>query len=724
MSNRCFRVSLIATAVALAYLPPLVSPPKVLATELTALAEAQSSRDGELTPSSTYLHRSSRFLTPADPQSQTPQRLELSPQERNLHDNELMLLGQLGGLTLQSADRNTNPLQISMRSATQGLGVMQDRVYFSPAPYSAPQLQLLPNPLLQQSVSISPLADGASGGQGSFGTLDYQTLTISQPQSVAGVMFEGAAEGDAHAGMHWGVKQQQYGMVLAADHRRNLADDDVTYGAAADSQTTDLLFKVNAESLVGARSPQFTEFSYQFYDDDSYRSPIGLTASDWLSGQQPGYSATASDKHDGQRHKYQLAHHLLQGNRRVITDFYYQSYEQQVSQLSQFNGQPIDNDVLAAIAQFDKQPEAAGSQLTTLNQDNDYSAFGVQTQSINQYGQHQVTYRLRYHTDKAQMRVAEQARFWQADRSIVSGERGQPLAYRDEASAFTSTIDSRLRWQDLQIMLALTYEDVEVSRQPELAEQGLELVDFSDSDWLPQLGVAYQMRDWRLSADIRRAWSAASAGNAKQEAQASLHYQLKLQYEREAVTAQLTAYQQEFDNLHVDCAAYSQCTDSRLLTQENIADVHTYGVELGIGYRAQLSQLQFPLSVNYQYVNAQHQSANCTAFLGCVSAGEALSWLPEQQWQLNAGLSFGHQDINLRALYQSERDFTPLGAAFAPIPAGWRVDLVANYAITEQHGLYVRIENMLDESLVTTASNSGIHLANGRISYLGYQWHF
>ncbi|MGL5360905.1 MAG: TonB-dependent receptor domain-containing protein, partial [Shewanella sp.] len=472
-------------------------------------------------------------------------------------------------------------------------------------------LQLLPNLWLQQQLSLSPIPGSTSGGQGSFGSLDYQTLTINQGQGAGGFMFEGAPEGDAQAGMYWGAKQQQYGMVLAADHRRNLTDEYLTYGAPADSQSTDLLFKVNAQSLFGARNPQFTEFTYQFYDDDSYRSPLGLSASDWFSGQALGYSAAATDKHQGRRHKYQLSHQLLQADRRVITDFYYQSYEQQLSQLSQFNGQPIDNEVLAAIARFDKAPSAAGSELSALSQDNEYSAFGVQTQSINQYGPHQVTYLLRYHTDKAQMRLAQSALYWQEDRRIIAGGSTEPLAYRDDATAFTSAIDSRLRWQALEFKLGLTYEDVDVQRKPALTDPtnlaaDLAAADFSDSDWLPQLGVEYQMQDWRLSADIRRAWSAASAANAKQEAQASLHYQLKLQYERDALSGQLTAYQQDFDNLHVDCARYGHCRDGQVLTQENIADVQTFGVELALGYTPTWGALQFPISVNYQYLNAQH----------------------------------------------------------------------------------------------------------------------
>lgn len=63
-----------------------------------------------------------------------------------------------------------------------------------------------------------------------------------------------------------------------------------------------------------------------------------------------------------------------------------------------------------------------------------------------------------------------------------------------------------------------------VNREVKQAFAGLDEADFSDSDWMPQLGVLYDAGDWRFSTDIRRAWTAASAGNTTQEAQVSLHY--------------------------------------------------------------------------------------------------------------------------------------------------------------------------------------------------------
>ena len=654
--------------------------------------------------------------------SQTLDLIELNNQYHSSDDG--MQLSYLNSLTLQRGDHSGNTANISMRSASQGVAVMQDRVYFSPAPYSAPQLQLLPNLLLQQNVTSTPLANISVGGQGAFGVVSYQSLDIEDRPQSGRFTVEGSTESDVNAGMNWGLKQKEYGVLLAANYAKEQGDANFLNGSDADRKKTDLLFKVNAASLLGARSPQQTEFTYQFIDDDSYRSQLGVTAADWQQDPLLLYSATAQDKHKGRQHKYQLSHQVDLSGSKVFSDFYYQSYSQQLNQLGLFNGQEIDAATLSSISAFDRNPSANGGDLNLLVQDNDYSAFGAQTQAINQYGEHQIIYSARYHTDKAEMRFGEQTALWQADRSIVSDESSAVLAYTDDATALTSAVDSLWRLLGMQIKLGLTYEHVSVNREVNQAVAGLDEADFSDSDWMPQFGVLYDAGDWRFSTDIRRAWTAASAGNSTQEAQVSLHYQVSAQYAREGIKADLRAYVQEFDNMHVDCDSYSMCADARLFTQENIPDVLSYGVELGFGYRWRLGEFELPLGLNYQYLSAEYQSNTCTDIQGCVLEGDRLAWLPEHQLQLSAGIDYGEYQLNLEAAYQSERNFSQFGSELQQVSDQWRVDLAANYDFDKHHRLYIRVENLLDESLVTTASNSGIRTENGRISYLGYQWRF
>ncbi len=184
------------------------------------------------------------------------QMLELNKLNDTFHSTSNRLaLGQLTALTVLPADLSGNPASISMRSATQGIAVLQDRVYFSPAPYSAPQLQLLPNLLQQQSVTATPMANMAVGGQGAFGVVSYQTLPVAEQTENSKATLEGNTDSDYSVDMNWGVKQKEYGMILAVNYADNSGADHLINGQDTDHPTTDILFKINAASLLGARSP-------------------------------------------------------------------------------------------------------------------------------------------------------------------------------------------------------------------------------------------------------------------------------------------------------------------------------------------------------------------------------------------------------------------------------------------------------------------------------------
>lgn len=653
-------------------------------------------------------------------------------------DDEALALSRLAGLTLLSADRNGNPASLSVRAASQGVAILQDRVYVSPAPYSAPQLQLLPNILQQQSVRLLPMGEARLGGQGAFGVVDFDSFAVPTATPSTGrsrhgassnqsgrVLLEGGSESDMNLGLVWGMHENEMGMLVAANHARSQGDTEFINGSDAEQTSTDLLFKINATSLLGARNPQTTEFSYQYHNDDGYRSFVGLTDEDWQAQPQHLYSASAADNHEGNQHKYKLSHEVRLGRTdNVLTDFYYQSYSQQSASLNRFEGAELTPLVLASLAAFERQPVAEGAELGALLQNNDFSAFGAQSEAISQYGAHQVSYSARYHTDKAEMRMAQRQSVWQQDLSLNAIGTLPEAAYTDEATALTAAIDSQLNWDLLQLKLALTYETVDVSREVELAAADLQNVDFSDSSWMPTVGFALRFDDWRVSVDALQAWSAASAGNAEQSAQESQRYQVAVQYSAVGINAQFTAYLQDFDNMHVNCDAYSSCLDARLWQQENIADVDIQGLEVSFDYQWQWGQVTMPLALNYHVLDAKYQQSHCTDIQGCVVAGDKLAWMPETQLQLSAGMQYDAFGINANAFYQSTRQFKLLGEQGYFAEAQWRLELSANYRIRPEHEIYFRIENLLDEPLIATAANSGIRTENGRNSYLGYQWRF
>ncbi|PKI08077.1 TonB-dependent receptor, partial [Shewanella sp. 11B5] len=454
----------------------------------------------------------------------------------------------LTGATVLPTGPNQD-ITITHAGATDGVAILQDGIFFSPAPYSGQHLVLQPNLMHQQKVSFSSMTSVTESSQAAFGKLDYQSVQISPQKYATDVNVEGSDNNAINGGAVLSGTSKQNGMLLAVDYQS--ASDDVGYRVArdADSIQKDILFKIAADSLPGARNQQTTEFSYQYSSREADRGALGLTSVDFSVNPTQLYSAASTDNTEGERQRYVLAHQLIMSSTSTMaTDFYYQTYSQQSQEMQFVDGEQINNALLSRIAMFETTPTTDGMNLGALTQNNDFSGFGMQTKGVSMYGQHQVTYSARYHTDKAEMRLGQREWSWNNDLSLTpTTDDEYALTYTDDASAFSSAVDTKLNYGQWSINLGLGYEHVSVSRELGDVNTSLNAADFSDDGWSPSIEVAYQSGPWLAALQAKQAWTAASAGNIEQTAQEALQYQLALSYQQDALSIAMTAYMHDYD---------------------------------------------------------------------------------------------------------------------------------------------------------------------------------
>jgi Fe(3+) dicitrate transport protein len=615
---------------------------------------------------------------------------------------------------------------ITHAGAMNGVAILQDGIFFSPAPYSGQHLVLQPNLQQQQKVSFSGMTSVAESSQAAFGKLDYQSVQISPKKYATDVNLQSSDNNAINGGVVLSGTTKQNGMLLALDYQS--ASDDVGYRAPRDADATqkDILFKIAADSLPGARSKQTTEFSYQYSSQDIEQGTMGLTAADFALNPTQLYSAASIDSIEGERQRYVLAHKvILSSTSTMATDFYYQTYSQQSQNMRFVDGEQIDSASLSSIAMFEAAPIADGMNLGSLTQNNDFAGFGVQSKGVSMYGQHQVTYSARYHTDKAEMRLGQREWLWGNDLMLTQTAGDEyALTYIDDASAFSSAVDTKLHYGQWSINLGLGYEHVSVSRKLDDTDSSINAVDFSDDGWSPSIEVAYQAGAWSAALQAKQAWTAASAGNTEQTAQEALQYQLTLQYQQDALSIAISGYMDDYDNQHVSCMWGMVCGYEQMSQQQNINDVSVVGTDLSIAYGLTFDHFAIPFNAKYQYTQAETDNADCNDLMGCFTANSQLPWAPEQQLTLSTGVVYGAVSIMAQALYQSELGYQASLANNRIIDSQWKVDLAATYRLTEQHELYVRVENLLDQELVANNTTMGLQGQSEMTTYFGYQGHF
>jgi Fe(3+) dicitrate transport protein len=633
-------------------------------------------------------------------------------------------LGLTGATVLPNGPHQD--VTITHAGATDGVAILQDGIFFSPAPYSGQHLVLQPNLLHQQKVSFSSMTSVTESSQAAFGKLDYQSVQISPQKYATDINVEGSDNNAINGGVVLSGTSKQNGMLLAVDYQS--AADDVGYRVARDADTTqkDILFKIAADSLPGARNEQMTEFSYQYSSQEADRGTLGLTSVDFSVNPTQLYSAASTDNTEGERQRYVLAHKLIMSSTSTMaTDFYYQTYSQQSQAMQFVDGEQINSALLSRIAMFEATPTADGMNLGSLTQNNDFAGFGMQTKGVSMYGQHQVTYSARYHTDKAEMRLGQRDWSWNNDLSLTpTTDDEYALTYTDDASAFSSAVDTKLNYGQWSINLGLGYEHVSVSRELGDVNTSLNAADFSDDGWSPSIEVAYQSGPWLAALQAKQAWTAASAGNIEQTAQEALQYQLALSYQQDALSIAMTAYMHDYDNQHVSCMQGMICDYEQISLQENIKDVSVVGADLSIAYGLTFDHFSIPFKAKYQYTQAETDSANCNELMACFAANSQLPWVPEQQLALSSGVVYGDMSVMAQALYQSELGYQGGFTNERAIDSQWKVDIAATYRLTEQHELYLRVENLLDEELVANSTAMGFQAQSEMTTYFGYQGHF
>ncbi|WP_137226184.1 TonB-dependent receptor [Shewanella sp. MEBiC00475] len=635
-----------------------------------------------------------------------------------------IVLGLAGATILPPAPHQD--VTITHAGATDGVAILQDGVFFSPAPYSGTQLVLQPNLKQQQKVSFTGMTSVTESSQAAFGKLDYQSVQISPNKYATDINLEGSDNSAINGGVIVSGTTKQNGMLLALDYQS--ASDDVGYRVPRDADATqkDILFKIAAESLPGARNQQTTEFSYQYSSQDVDRGTLGLTSVDFALNPTQLYSAASTDNIEDERQRYVLAHKvILSSSSTMATDIYYQSYSQQSQDMRFVDGIQIDGALLSGIAMFEVAPTADGMNLGSLTQNNDFSGFGIQTKGVSMYGQHQVTYTARYHTDKAEMRLGQREWLWGNDLLLTpTTDDEYALTYTDDASVYSSAVDTKLNYGQWSINLGLGYEHVSVSRELDDADASINAVDFSDDGWSPSIEVAYQSGAWSAALQAKQAWTAASAGNVEQTAQKALQYQLALGYQQDTFSIAISGYMHDYDNQHLNCMQGMVCDYEQISLQENISDVSVVGADFSLAYGLTFDHFSIPFKAKYQFTQAETDNADCNDLMGCFAADSQLPWVPEQQLTLSSGVIYGDVSIMAQALYQSELGYQGAFTNDRAIDSQWKVDIAAAYHFSEQHELYVRVENVLDEDLVANSTIMGYQGQSEMTTYLGYQGHF
>lgn len=655
-------------------------------------------------------------------------------------------LASVPGVYIQEEDGYGLRPNLGMRGTGQNrsekITVMEDGVLAAPAPYASPAAYYFPTSGRMQSVEI--MKGGSTvkyGPRTTGGVINMVSRQIPQ-QDLAGKIDVALGEdgfGKLHT--HAGGQGERIGAV--AEIYRYQADgfkDINTVGGDTGFTKNDALAKVRINTDKTARYQQALELKLKFADETSNETYMGLTDADYQKSPQSRYSASQKDLMTTEHKQIQLNHSIdFNDTLNLSTIAYYNDFHRNWYKADKVGGDSLSKGGIQKAANFD-----AGL-LTELDvnvkaNNRDYLSQGIQTELNLSLGDHDLAFGARYHEDEMDRYQWADSYAMDANKIMTrtkSGIPGTDSNLIDSATAFAAYVQDKITLGDVAITAGLRWENVDNQRQdwgktnPNRDGAPNKDVESSFSAVLPSLAATYQLNEQLiLLAGVQKGFSPAAPGNAEGDEEQSWNYEAGMRYNQAAFSSELVAFYSDYSNMHGNCTEAQGCDASNIGNQYNAGEVEVKGVEFSLGYEFnQTGGISFPVKLAYTYTNAEFANSFTSKFETWekVTAGDQLTYLPENQLYVAAGMQAQDWQLTLAARYTDEMR-TKAGAgtiaADQLIDAKTIVDISARYFVTNAQEVYLTVDNLLDETYMTTRVHGSIFTGKPRSLTLGYSYKF
>lgn len=647
------------------------------------------------------------------------------------------------GLRPNISLRGTSP----ERSAK--ITVMEDGVLIAPAPYSAPAAYYFPNVGRMHAVEV--LKGSSQIQYGPFTTGGAINLVSEQiPNSLSGELianYGSFSSSNLHAKI--GDSKTNFGYFVEYLNYRSDGFKELDNGGDTGFNRNDFVAKFRVNSGPRARLKQALDFKFQYADERSKETYLGLTQQDFDASPFRRYSASQKDKVTTDHLQF-MASHRLEFNDyfRITTTGYYNSFGRNWARLSDVVFDGTTTNIFAIIAnpgnfpqQFNiirGEQDAAGNALRYTHNNRSYVSKGIQTKLDYHWGNtvfHDIELSLRYHFD-------EEDRFqWRDFYSMANGDMqlstagvpGTSANRIDDATALSAHALYKIKFNGLTLIPGIRYENITLTRSDygnnDIERNGRDLSSRENSieAIIPGIGFNYNFTN-TISAFGGVHKGFAPPSNAPgQKAEESTNFELGSRFSSGGLSGELIAFYNDYSNLLGSDFAASGGEST--LDQFNAGAVKVQGLEFLINYNLMhktTAQFNLPVTLSYTFTDTEFlTSFSSTAGLwGEVIAGDELPYIAKHQ--LNGSVSLEHKkfDVSLSARYQ---DALRTLAGSGPIPQNERVDAIfivdlsAKYHLSKNISFTANIINLLNETYLAARVPIGLRPGHPIGAYGGLQ---
>ncbi|MGE5942919.1 MAG: TonB-dependent receptor family protein, partial [Flavobacteriales bacterium] len=650
------------------------------------------------------------------------------------------------GLRPNISLRGTSPERSSK------ITIMEDGVLIAPAPYSAPAAYYFPTVARMSAIEI--LKGSSQVQYGPFTSGGAINMVSTQiPQTFNGSLranYGSFNTGQLHAKV--GDSKDNFGYMVEylnynSDGFKNLPNGDNT-----GFDKNDVVAKFRINSSKEAKLQQAFEIKFQYSDEVSDETYLGLTNADFETSPFSRYAGSQVDKMTTEHIQLQLTHSInVNPNFRITTNGYYNGFSRNWYKLNDvtFNGAKV------GISSILKDPTTYSNHFSIIRGDlnssdnafnvkannRTYVSKGVQTKlDYHWYGNntfHDIEIGARYHFD-------EEDRFqWVDGYNIFNGQMnltnagvpGTDANRISDANAFAAFALYKLKYKNLTLTPGIRYENITLSQNNygsnDINRTGSNLSTRENKVdvFIPGIGFNYNFsNNISTFGGVHKGFSPPS-NQPGQKAEESINYELGSRFNILGINGELVGFYNDYSNLLGSDLAASGGTGS--LDQFNAGEVIVKGIEVLLNYNLlpETSKFALPISFGYTFTDTEllNSFESTDELWGDVTKGDELPYISKHQFNAVISLEHNRFELNLSGRYNGQFRTVAGNGSFQEnesVDSNFIIDFSGKYHFNKYISLTGNIINLLDETYAVSRVPSGLRPGHPFGAYGGLEIRF
>ena len=650
------------------------------------------------------------------------------------------VLRTVPGVTIYEEDGYGLRPNISLRGTSPErsakISIMEDGVLIAPAPYSAPAAYYFPSIARMQAVEI--LKGSSQVQYGPFttgGAINFVSTQI--PNEFRGSLKTSYGSFDTHnTHVKIGDRKAQFGYTVEYLNNNSNGFKDLLNDKNTGFDKNDVVAKFRVNSKETAKYNQSLTFKFQYSDEVSNETYLGLTVADFAKSPFARYAASQNDKMTNKHQQFMATHEIeFSDVLKVSTSGYYNGFSRNWYKLNDvvFGGDKVK------IASILNQPENYSNYMDIIKGNSNsgadallvkannraYVSKGIQTKLDFHWNGAQVFHDLeiglRYHYD-------EEDRFqWKDGYNIVGGQMnlttsgapGSDANRISSAKAFAASVLYKLKYKNLTLTPGLRYEDITLSRDnfgtsdPNRTGADISSRENNVSIFIPGIGMHYKFNNLTsIFAGIHKGFSP-PVNTVGQKAEESINYEIGTRFNYKGIRSEIVAFYNDYSNLLGSDLAASGGTGS--LDQFNAGEVSVKGFELLLNYDLldNNSKFSLPITFGYTYTDASFLNSfgSDEDLWGTVESGDELPYIAKHQF--NTSISLEHDKFELHLNGRQNGAFRTVAGTETintsnGVTSNFIVDFSGKYHIKNNLSVTGMLLNALDKTYAVSKVPAGL----------------